>query len=215
MDGPAEPIDLRQRRLLGVERDELPPLEIAVGHGRHLLEKRQIAPLDVGSIRLMKHLDQTGPAARAVERGGHDDQIGRILRGRLAVRGGEGRPRRHEQTRGIPHQRLHEPTVGFLRLRHVGEPGRLHPGMADRLHPALFADEPDEPGHRAHRLENAVEEAAEEIGFRHVVAGKRRDFLDERTDLLPRLLDRLFFSRAHSKTPSSSSSSGPVVGPRD
>ena len=68
MHDPAEPLHLRERGLLGVERLELPSFEIVAGHGRHLFEKRQIAPLHVGQILLVKHFDQAGANSAPVDR---------------------------------------------------------------------------------------------------------------------------------------------------
>ena len=185
MHGPAEPLHLRERGLLGVERLQLPSVEIVAGHGRHLLEKRQVAPLHVGHVLLMKHFDQAGANAAPVDRRCDHEERGVVGRDRAA--GGPARAQlrmgRHEQARGALHERLHEGPVGGLCLRRGRDAGVFHAGMADRLNAATFADEPDESGHRLHCYEHPLQQPAEELGLGRVSSRELLDLGDERPDL--------------------------------
>ena len=197
VDRAAEAVDLREGRLLGVERAKLPPLQVAAGDRRHLVEEAEVAPLDVGLVGMMKHLDHPGAGSRPVDRRGDHQQVGRIAGKGLSLGVGQLRAGRHQQAGGAPEERLHELPVRLLRFGRVGQTGRLHACMADRFDATLFTHQPDQPRHRPHRLQHAVEQAPEEVGLRQVAAGELLDFGDERPDLLPGLFDRIGIDRAH------------------
>ncbi len=100
MQRPAEAVNLLECRLLSVEGLDLPPLEVAAGDRRNLLQKFQIAPLNVGLVRLMENFDQPLPALTAVDRGADDQQVRRVGAARFAIRTGQRCLRRHQQTGG-------------------------------------------------------------------------------------------------------------------
>ena len=207
MHSPTEPLHLRERGLLVVERFQLPPVEIVAGHGRHLLEERQIAPLDIGQILLVKHLDQAGANATPVDRRRDHEERGIVGRNRATDGPArtELRMRGHEQARGALHERLHEGSMGGLGLRRGRDAGVFHAGMADRLDAAPFAHEPDEPGHRLHRHEHPLEQTAEKLGLGRVGSRELLDLGDERPDLAacPFDFDRLVDAHLNSVRPHS------------
>ena len=69
--------------------------------------------------------------------------------------------------------------------------------MADRLAPPPFPDDPYQPGHGPHRLEDPIEESAEEIGLGEVRPAELVDLCHDRADLLAGLVDGAGINGAH------------------
>ena len=193
----AEAIDLHERRLLAVERDELLTVEERAGGLGDLLEKLEIPALHFRGVALVEDLDQAGAGAGAVDRRRHHEEVGGVVRRGAAVGGREPGPWRHDQARGVAHQRPHKLAVGRLGVLILGDAGVLDPLPCHRLHAALIAHEPHDPAHGPHRLDRLGEQGREKLRLFHVALGERADLVDDREDLPPRLLDRPFVDRAH------------------
>ncbi len=193
----AEAIDLHERRLLAVERDELLAIEERAGRLGDLLEKFQIPALHFRCVALVEDLDQAGAGAVAVDGRRHHEQVGGVARRGAAIGIREPGPRRHDQARGVAHQRTHELAVGRLGVLILGDPGVLDTLPRHRLHAALIPHEPHDPAHGPHRLDRLGEQGREKLHLLHVALSERADLIDDREDLPPRLLDRPFVDRAH------------------
>jgi hypothetical protein len=76
-----------------------------------------------------------------------------------------------------------------LHLRAVGEASLVHLQVRDRLNPALFSRQPDEPGNRPHGLNHSLKETTEKIGLSSIAFGELLNLTDQRTNLLPGLFD--------------------------
>ena len=109
MHDPAETLDLRKRRLLGIDLNQLLPLsghllgvalpvEVDRSQAGNLLGKPQVAPLDVFVVGLMEDLDQARAAGSGVDRRRNHQQRRVVGRDHAAVGAGDRASRRNEQS---------------------------------------------------------------------------------------------------------------------
>ena len=197
VDRPAEAVDLRERGLLGVDRLRLATGEVAARHRRHLGEEGEESLLDFRGVGLVENLEEPGPLSVAIDRGSDEKEIGRVARHRFSVGAGQLGPGGDQHPFGAGEERFDESAMRLLRLRGVCQPGRLDPGVADRLAPPPFPDDPHQPGHGPHRLEDSIEESAEEIGLGEIRPAELVDLRHDRADLLAGLVDGAGINGAH------------------
>ena len=197
MDRPAEAIDLGERGLLGVDRLRLPAGKVRSRHRPDLGKEREEALLDLGGVGLVEDLEEARPLAVAVDRCRDEKKIGRIAGHRLAVGAGQLGAGGDQHPFGPRQERLHEVAVHLLGLGRSGQPGRWDAGVADRLTPPPFPDDPHQPCHRPHRLEDPIEEATKEVGLRQIGTPELIDLRHDRADLLAGLIDGAGINGAH------------------
>ena len=197
MDRPAEAVDLGERGLLGVDRLRLAAGKVRSRHRPDLGKEREEALLDLGGVGLVEDLEEARPLAVAVDRCRDEKKIGRIAGHRLAVGAGQLGAGGDQHPFGPRQERLHEVAVHLLGLGRSGQPGRWDAGVADRLTPPPFPDDPHQPCHRPHRLEDPIEEATKEVGLRQIGTPELIDLRHDRADLLAGLIDGAGINGAH------------------
>jgi hypothetical protein len=112
----AEAVDLRERRLLCVDRLRLSTGKVRPRHDPDLGQEGEEALLDLRWVRLVKDLEESGPLAVAFDRSRDEQEIGGIARHRLAVGPGQLRSRGDQHPLGAPEERFHQATMHLLVL---------------------------------------------------------------------------------------------------